>query len=153
VFLGACTPSTRGTEATVQLRDYRRVVLRFENTNIGFTITGAALGSQFGITASGSQLSNREAAQQAAYQFGFELELIGFVLAETLEEADAVVDFVIGPLKYDLIAGWTADAAHVRLTNARTGGLLASYRSEGAIGWTTTTSLVTSIAQRLQADF
>ena len=119
-------------------------------------ITGAGAISTVTQSASAirsAQVSSGEGqAIIAAQTLAFELLNLGFRTTDLIEEADIYVDFSIGTVRLDPLAGWIADQAILTFREPDTGTVLASYQATSRSITATVNNLVSNLVERLAAD-
>ncbi len=153
VLLASCSPSVQQTRSREPLRNYETLVVRDISSNQGTSGSGGYLGSTGSGVLSANVLSAADAAQQAALSFAFELEFMGFKITNDLKQADAVVEFSIGTVRYDALAGWIADQAVARFVSAQSGEPIAAYRARTRLVTPTTSNLVGDLAEAIQESY
>lgn len=153
IFLSGCSPRVQQAGSRERLRNYETLVVRNVGSNQGVSGSGGYLGSTSNSVSTANALSPADAAQQAAISFAFELEFIGFKITDDPAQADAVVEFSIGTVRYDALVGWIADQAVARFANAQTGESIAAYRARTRFVTPTTDNLVNELAEAVRENY
>lgn len=146
-----CSATVRSvvTQPGVRLRQYNLVqlVLLTASGNVG--VTAGAVG---GIVA-GSVSDGDAQAIRALESLRFELLAVGFQFVDQPQSAQGVIEFSIGSIRYDPLAGWIADQALATVKDAWTGAIVAMFRADGRMVTPTVNSLVSSISKALRGAY
>lgn len=153
IFLVGCSPRVQQIGNQERLRKYETLIIQNTGSNQGVSGSGGYLGFTGNSVSSANVLSPADAAQQAALSFAFELEFIGFEITNNPAQADAVVEFSIGTVRYDALAGWIADQAVARFVDAQTGESIAAYRAKTRFVTPTTNNLVGELVQAVLENY
>lgn len=94
-----------------------------------------------------------EQARLALESLRFELMGIGFNFVTEESRADALVDFYIGTIRHDPIAGWIADQAFVKFKDRRTGEVLAFFRANTRFITPTTNNIISKLAKSVRKSY
>lgn len=125
LLLSSCAASIKRIPAdpSVRLRDYNRIVVRLMDSSGNVTGVTTTVGDL-----SSTQVSTGEQqALRALESLEFALMEIGFDLTADGSQAQAVVDFSIGSIRYDALAGWIADQAFLKFRDANSGKVLVYF--------------------------
>jgi len=117
------------------------------NSATNLNMTG---NTQTTAIAGGSTMSGLEQAQISVQKMKFELAKIGFVVVNEPDQADALVDFNIGAVRFDPLAGWIADEASVVFLNNK-GETLAHSIADTRFITPTTNSVIRNLSNRIKA--
>ena len=105
-----------------------------------------------GLTSAHS-MSGNEHALQAIEGLQFELANIGFDFVSNENQADAVIEFSIGTIRYDPIAGWIADQATLKFRDIRTGKILVHVRAKPKFITPTVNNIVANLAKEIRKRY
>ncbi len=150
--------ATLGCGASVQsvvpspetrLRDYAPMFVALLTASGGLALSGGQLGALVGGTLSDGE---REAVR-ALESFKFELMAGGVTVIADSTKAGSIVEFSIGSIRYDPLAGWIADQALAKVRRVGTGEVIAFYRANAQAITPTVNKLVGSLAQAMLANY
>ncbi|HCO94686.1 MAG TPA: hypothetical protein DIU00_12175 [Phycisphaerales bacterium] len=74
-------------------------------------------------------MSGQDQVIMAAQDIAFSLRQIGFDTVDRTQDADMVVLFSIGTVRYDPLAGWIADRAFIEFKDTKTGSVVCSIKA------------------------
>lgn len=146
-LLSGCGASIKTIKPTaIHLSDYNNAILLLETQSGAISLSQASLS---GLTGAGKinnssavvggvesnmSLTHAMPAQEqvilAAKTLSFELTSIGFNMVDTLENANMIILFSIGTVRFDPVAGWIADQAFLQFKEKNSGRLLCSLKAE-----------------------
>ena len=78
---------------------------------------------------------------------------IGFNIISDTTKIDAIVDFSIGQIRFDPIAGWIADQGNVKFTDYKTGEILAIVRAEVKFVTPTVKNIIANLSKSIQSIY
>jgi len=147
-FLISCSASVKYqlADPDLRLRNYNNIVLNLVTSSGSLSLSTASLG---GI--GGAQLmSGNEQGKLALESLQFELMSIGFNFASEENEADAIVEFFIGQIRYDPLAGWIADKALVKFKERSSGRIIAFFQAKGQAITPTVDNIVGNLSKKIK---
>lgn len=148
ILLTSCSSSIQQVKSRPNLR------LRQYNNIIAYLLT--ASGSQSISTASlgkintAQLMSGEQQSVRALESLQFELMSVGFNFVTDERQADAIVEFSIGDIRYDPLAGWIADQALVKFMDRKTGTVLAFFRANSKLITPTVNNIVTNLGKAIK---
>jgi len=150
-MLNSCTASVQQTLLTpnLRLRNYNNIVVNLASSSGSISLTTATLGK----VASGQLMKGEKQAILALESLQFELMSIGFNFVPEEGQADALVDFYIGSIRYDPIAGWIADQAFVKFKDRKTGQVLAFYRAKIQFITPTVNNIISNLSKAIRRNY
>jgi hypothetical protein len=124
--LSSCGSSVQHVKARpdVTLRKYNNIIAYLVSSTGSISVSTASLGK----IAGGQMSSGAQQGTRALESLQFELMAIGFNFVPAENQADAIVEFTIGDIRNDPLAGWIADQALVKFKDAKSGQVLAFFR-------------------------
>ncbi|MCK4629272.1 MAG: hypothetical protein KAT56_09730 [Sedimentisphaerales bacterium] len=115
---------------------------------------GVATASGFGSSVGTSHaMSGSSQALLVAQDLSFELSSIGFQMVDSKEDADAVVLFSIGTVRFDPLVGWIADQAFLVFKNPKSGMSLCSFKANTQFITPTVTTIVKSLVREVRHHY
>ena len=106
----------------------------------------ASANSNFGLAAS-SSYDGSSILPQLQQELQMALEVQGFRFERDPEQAEVLLAFSIGAVRYDPIAGWIADQASLVISDRETGERLEMYQVKSAGVTATTTKLIRKLSR------
>ena len=86
----------------------------------------------------------------AAQEIALSLQEIGFDLADKPEDADTLLLFSIGTVRYDPLVDWIADRAFLQFKDRKTGSTICSIRADGQAITPTLRTLVDNLVAEVK---
>lgn len=125
--------------------DYKKVAIISKGANVQSIASSSLFDGQLTQT---QVMDGASQVQMAAESLAFECEKLGFYVVPNSENPDLLIEFSIGPVRFDQVAGWIADQAIVRLRDAKTKRVIAQFQAK--TGFITPT--VENIIDKLVAE-
>ncbi|MBA5866565.1 MAG: hypothetical protein GDA67_07700 [Nitrospira sp. CR1.3] len=149
-----------------RLASFKKVHLMIETAGSAVSISEASMGvgmaklsqNQSGISVAGvgtshsvsRAMSGNDQAIMAAQDLMFGLRELGFETVDRIDDADAIALFSIGTVRYDPLAGWIADKAHLQFKENRTGSIICSIKAESQVVTPTVEKLVNGLLSEVK---
>ena len=151
MLLCSCGSSVQHVKARpdVRLRDYNKLIAYLTSASGSVSASTATLGK----IGSAQISSGASQGVRALESLQFELMAIGFNFVSSENEANAIVEFTIGDIRYDPLAGWIADQALVKFKNAKTGEVLAFFRANSQFITPTVDNIVGNLADAIRDSY
>jgi hypothetical protein len=102
--------------------------------------------SQTQIMDGGSQV------QMAAESIGFECEKLGFHVVSINDCPDLLLEFSIGSIRFDSLAGWIADQAIVRLRDAKSKQIVAQFQAKSRFITPTVENIISNLVTEIKKN-
>lgn len=91
--------------------------------------------------------------QMAGETLAFECEKLGFCVVPATENPDLIFEFNIGSIRFDAMAGWIADQAILRLRDAKSKELVATYQAKGSIITPTVENIISNLVYEIKKNY
>lgn len=147
----SCSSSVeqRISEPNLRLRNYNNIVLNLVNLSGGVSLSTATLGE----INSAQIMSGNSQGRMALESLQFELMGIGFNFVSDVNQAAVIVEFTIGTIRFDPIAGWIADQAFVKFIDKSSGKVLAFYSAKAQFITPTVTNIIKEISNSIKQNY
>lgn len=151
IVLNSCTASVQKTTLTpsLRLRNYNNIIIDLVSSSGSISISTATIGQ----IDSGQLMEGEKQGLLALESLQFELMSIGFNFVSKENQADAIIDFSIGAIRYDPLAGWIADQAFVKFKDRKTGQVLAFYRAKAQVITPTVNNIISNLSKAIKRDY
>lgn len=114
------------------------------------TVYNGSASASGSTISSGDIRSGDRQAEISLEKFKFELTKMGFNVVNDPKQADAYVDFIIGTVSYDLLAGWIADEGVVKFINKNNDQTIAYFVADTKFVTPTVSSIIKNLAARIK---
>lgn len=151
IILNSCSASIKQTTLTpnLRLRNYNNIVVNLVSSSGSISYSTVT----FGQIDSGQLMEGEKQGVLALQSLQFELMSIGFNFVSNENQADAIVDFSIGAIRYDPLAGWIADQAFVKFKDRKTGQILAFYRAKSQMITPTVNNIISNLCNAIRRNY
>ena len=155
LFVLSCTSAVHLTtsEKGAHLKNYNNITINLLNSSGTVSISGVAHFSNSLAMAHGTKYDGSTQDVMAYESLQFELMNIGFNIISDTTKIDAIVDFSIGQIRFDPIAGWIADQGNVKFTDYKTGEILAIVRAEVKFVTPTVKNIIANLSKSIQSIY
>ena len=151
ISLISCTASVQRTilSPNLRLRNYNNIIINLVTSSGSLSISTTTLGK----IDSGHLMEGEKQGLLALESLQFEMMSIGFNFVSEENQADAIVDFSIGSIRYDPLAGWIADQAFVKFKDRKTGQVIAFYRAQSQVVTPTVNNIISNLSSEIKRDY
>ncbi len=151
MILNTCTASIQKTTISpnLRLRNYNNIIVNLVSSSGSISVSTATLNN----IGSGQIMSGEKQSLLALESLQFELMSIGFNFVSEENQADAIVDFSIGAIRYDPLAGWIADQAFVKFKDSESGEILAFYRAKSQAITPTVNNIISNLVKEIKSNY
>jgi hypothetical protein len=151
ILLNFCTASVQKTvlNPNLKLRNYNNILINLMSSSGSISLTTTTLGQ----IDSAQMTDGEKQAVLALESLHFELMSMGFNLVSDENQAEAIVEFSIGAIRNDPIAGWIADQAFVRFRDKKTGQILAFYRAKSQAITPTVNNIISKLSEAIRNNY
>lgn len=151
IVFNSCTASIQKTTLTpnLRLRDYNNIIVNLVSSSGSISYNTVTLGK----IDSGQLMTGEKQGLLALQSLQFELMSMGFNFVTKESLADAIVDFYIGAIRYDVISGWIADQAFVKFKDRKTGQILAFYRAKAQVVTPTVNNIISNLSKVIRRNY
>lgn len=154
-FIVSCASTVQSTfsKPNIKLKNYNKVVVRLTDASGASSLSTTLLKSGSGALLGGHMMKGEDQGKQALESFQFEMMSIGFEFVSDEAYADALVEFSIGQIRYDPLAGWIADQATVKFKDFQTGQIVAFYRAKTQFITPTVKNIIRNLAEEIRKSY
>lgn len=91
--------------------------------------------------------------QMAVETLAFECERLGFEVVANPENADLILEFNIGTVRFDPVAGWIADQGIAKFRDAKTNRLVAQYQAKTSFITPTVENILYKLVNEIKKNY
>jgi hypothetical protein len=136
-------------EPNTKLRDYNIVAVEMVSESGSISISSGSIGS----LRNDQILEGNEQEKMALQLLQIELMNIGFEVVSDTAKAKAIIEFSIGSIRYDALAGWIADQAIAIFKEKSDGKIIGAFTAKGRMITATINSLISNIGEGIRKSY
>lgn len=91
--------------------------------------------------------------QMAAESLSFECEKLGFSVVSISENPDLLLELSIGSIRFDPLVGWIADQANIKLRDANSKQLVASFQAKAGFITPTVDNMISKLTYEIKKNY
>ncbi len=128
---------------------YKKIAIIANGANVKSITTSNLFAGQLSQT---QVMDGGSQVQMAAESIGFECEKLGFHVVSIYDRPDLLLEFSIGSIRYDPLAGWIADQAIVRLRDAKSKQIVAQFQAKGWFITPTVENIISKLVSEIKKN-
>lgn len=126
---------------------YKKIAIISNGAGVQSASTSSLFEGQLSYT---NLMDGNPQVQMASDSFAFECARLGFQVVSCRDNPDLLIEFSIGSIRFDPVAGWIADQAIVKLIDSKSNQVVAQYQAKSGFITPTVENIISRLVSQIK---